>query len=86
MRRLKIAAPVVLLALALAGCSGGAEEEAPAKKPAASAKGGKPHVNPWAKDAPAPEAASAKPAPKPKAAKPHVNPWAKEAPKGDAEG
>ncbi len=86
MSRFKLALPLAVLALGLAGCSGGTEEEAPVKKPAATAKGGKAHVNPWAKDAPAPEAAAAKPAPKGKAAKPHVNPWAKEGPKGDAEG
>ncbi len=81
---------LALAALVLGGCSGKAESEA-AEKPAAAAakKGdkGKPHVNPWASDAPADTAAAA-PAPAKDAKKvaakeaPKANPWAKDPPPG----
>ena len=85
------------LAMVLSGCSSSKEE--PAKTPAAApkhtAKKGKgnkapveqPHVNPWAKEAPAGSAQAAAPAsakPHKKGGKkavpeaPHSNPWARD--------
>ena len=70
--------PLAALSLALAGCSGGGEEAAETKPAAAKPKGGKPHVNPWAKEDPN-AAPSPAPAPRPKP-KPTQNPWAKDQP------
>ena len=72
-------------ALLLNACSG-SKEPAPETKPAAAAnkKGGKaaPHVNPWAKDAPAEAPAlAAKDEPAKKAGgAAKANPWAKDPP------
>jgi PBP1b-binding outer membrane lipoprotein LpoB len=44
---------ILAAAVALGGCSGKAEEAPAAPAPAKQANGAKPHVNPWAKDAPA---------------------------------
>ena len=83
---------LALAALALGGCSGKAESEEAAKPAAQAAKKGgkdKPHVNPWASDAPADTAAAA-PAPAKDAKKaagkeqPKANPWAKDLPPGAA--
>lgn len=81
---------LALAALVLGGCSGKAEDKA-AEKPAAAAakKDGKdkPHVNPWASDAPA-DTATAAPPPAKDAKKvagkeaPKANPWAKDPPPG----
>ncbi|MFN3517457.1 MAG: hypothetical protein ACK4YM_09900 [Novosphingobium sp.] len=85
---------LALAALVLGGCSGKAKNEDAAKPAAQAGKKGdkkgaqdKPHVNPWASDAPADTAAAA-PAPVKEAKKaaekeqPKANPWAKDAPPG----
>jgi len=85
-------------ALLLSACSGSKEAEAPdakavangAAEAAAPAKKGskktEPHVNPWAKDAPADvPALAAKDEPAKKAGEaPKANPWAKDPPPGSA--